>query len=53
MPPNENVFYLVINRQRETENVYLLNAVTELDLIALAEVSENMRSQRNKFRKVF
>lgn len=32
-----NVFYLVIDRQRETENVYFLNAVTEKDLLALAE----------------
>lgn len=40
MTPSENVFYLVIDRQRETENVYFLNAVTEQDLMALAEVSE-------------
>jgi len=39
MTPNENVFYLIIDRQRETENVYFLNAVTEQDLMALAEVS--------------
>ena len=39
MTPNENVFYLVIDRQRGTENVYFLNAVTEQDLMALAEVS--------------
>lgn len=38
--PAENVFYLVIDRQRETENVYFLNAVTEADLLALAEISE-------------
>lgn len=41
MTPDENVFYLVIDRQRETENVYFLNAVTEQDLMALAEVSED------------
>lgn len=35
--PNENTFYLVIDRQRESENVYFLNAVTESDLYALAE----------------
>ncbi len=40
MTPNENVFYLVIDRQREQENVYFLNAVTEKDLLALAEQSE-------------
>jgi len=39
MTPNENVFYLIIDRQRETENVYFLNAVTERDLLALAEQS--------------
>ena len=35
--PDENVFYLVIDRQRDSENVYFLNAVTESDLMALAE----------------
>ena len=34
---DENVFYLIIDRQRETENVYFLNAVTEEDLAALAQ----------------
>lgn len=38
MTPAENVFYLVIDRQRETENAYFLNAVTEADLMALAEI---------------
>jgi len=38
--PDENVFYLVIDRQRSVENVYFLNAVTEADLMALAEISE-------------
>jgi len=38
--PDENVFYLIIDRQRSTENVYFLNAVTEADLISLAEISE-------------
>ena len=38
--PNENTFYLVIDRQRESENVYFLNAVTESDLYALAEKDE-------------
>jgi hypothetical protein len=32
-----NVFYLIIDRQRSTDNVYLLNAVTEEVLISLAE----------------
>jgi len=35
--PDGNVFYLVIDRQREGQNVYFLNAVTEGDLMALAE----------------
>ncbi len=39
MTPAENVFYLVIDRQRETENVYFLNAVTEADLLTLAEAA--------------
>lgn len=34
---DENIFYLVIDRQRDSENVYFLNAVTESDLTALAE----------------
>lgn len=36
---NGNIFYLVIDRQRGQENVYFLNAVTERDLLALAEQS--------------
>lgn len=36
---SENVFYLVIDRQRTDNNVYFLNAVTEDDLLALAEKS--------------
>ena len=39
MTPEENIFYLVIDRQRSTENVYFLNAVTEADLMALAEIT--------------
>ena len=34
-----NVFFLIVDRQRTADNVYLLNAVTEEDLIALAEKS--------------
>lgn len=37
--PNENVFFLVIDRERDSENVYFLDAVTELDLIALAKAA--------------
>jgi hypothetical protein len=32
-----NTFYLIVDRQRSTENVYLLNAVTEDDLMSLAK----------------
>lgn len=39
--PDENVFYLVIDLQREQDNVYFLNAVTEKDLLALAEKSDD------------
>ena len=35
--PAGNVFFLIVDRQRGTDNVYFLNAVTEQDLIALAE----------------
>ena len=34
-----NVFYIIIDRYKGSENVYLLNAVTEEDLLALAEKS--------------
>lgn len=40
MTPDETVFYLIIDKQREQENVYFLNAVTEKDLLALAKKSE-------------
>jgi len=38
MTPDEHIFYLVIDRQRNSENVYFLNAVTIADLAALAEL---------------
>lgn len=38
---SDNVFYLIVDRQRETDNVYLLNAVSESDLVALAEKEED------------
>ena len=37
--PDKNVFYLVIDRQKDSDNVYFLNAVTEKNLLALAEKS--------------
>lgn len=35
-----NVFYLIIDGKRDSQNVYFLNGVTEEDLMALAEKSE-------------
>jgi hypothetical protein len=35
--PAGNVFFLIVDHQRSSDNVYFLNAVTEADLIALAE----------------
>lgn len=45
--PNEHVFYLVIDKQREQDNVYFLNAVTEKDLLALAEKSGDAADSEN------
>ena len=39
--PAGNVFFLIIDHDRPNDNVYFLNAVTEQDLIALAEQSGN------------
>ena len=36
---DESVFYLVIDRQKNGENVYFLNTVTVADLMALAETN--------------
>ena len=38
--PEGNVFYLVIDHERKSENVYFLNAVTETDLLALSAKAE-------------
>ena len=35
--PAGNIFHLVVDHDRTSDNVYFLNAVTEADLIALAE----------------
>lgn len=37
---DNNVFYLIVDRQREEENIYFLNAVTETDLLSLAQADE-------------
>lgn len=42
--PAENVFYLVIDKLRDSDNVYFLNAVTESDLLALAVKDEDTNS---------
>jgi len=42
--PEGNVFYLIIDRQRNNDNVYFLNAVTEQDLMALAEPGDSTPS---------
>lgn len=39
--PTGNIFFLIVDHQRTDNNVYFLNAVTEQDLIALAEASGN------------
>jgi hypothetical protein len=39
---DENVFYLIVDRQRTADNVYLLNAVTENDLISLAKQGDGI-----------
>lgn len=45
--PDENVFYLVIDLQRETDNVYFLDTVTERDLLSLAEKSGDTQDSEN------
>jgi len=38
--PAGNIFYLIIDLERDSNNVYFLDAVTETDLLALAEQAE-------------
>ena len=38
--PDEHVFYLVIDKQRTSENVYFLDAVTVKDLLSLAQAEK-------------
>jgi hypothetical protein len=40
--PDGNTFYLIVDRQRDSENVYLLNAVTENDLASLAKEGDGL-----------
>jgi len=39
-----NVFYMIIDGERDADNVYFLNTVTENDLMALAETEEGSES---------
>lgn len=39
-----NVFYLIVDGKRDSNNVYFLNGVTESDLMALAEKSDGSMS---------
>jgi len=45
--PAGNVFYLIIDLERDSNNVYFLDAVTEKDLLALAEQAEDTDSAAN------
>lgn len=47
--PNENVFYMVIDNTRTSDNVYLLNKVTEEDLLALAEGGDAKKTKETIF----
>lgn len=51
MTPDENVFYLIIDKQRDSENVYFLNAVTESDLMALAQKTRTARLSHRPHRQ--
>ena len=42
---DESVFYLVIDKQKTSENVYFLNAVTVDDLLPLAEQGEELAEE--------
>ena len=42
---DENTFYLVIDKQRDNENVYLLDTVKESDLISMSEKDTEQPSQ--------
>lgn len=43
--PSESIFYLIIDNERDSDNVYFLNAVTESDLMALAEKDTEQPSE--------
>ena len=39
---NGNIFYLIVDKQRNSNNIYLLNAVTEKDLLPFINPDENI-----------
>lgn len=41
---DENTFYLIIDRQKESENVYFLDTVKETDLLSLADKNDDSGS---------
>jgi len=45
--PSDNVFYLIIDHQRNSDNVYFLNAVTEQDLLALVKKDKKSDSEKS------
>jgi hypothetical protein len=44
--PAGNTFYLIIDLERDSDNVYFLDAVMEKDLMALAEQATAIRRKR-------
>lgn len=42
--PDKHIFYMVIDRDQKSNNVYFLDTVTEKDLMSLAEQSGNSQS---------
>lgn len=49
---DDNVFYLVVDKQRDSDNVYFLNAVTENDLAVLAAKDENKKDTESAMPEV-
>jgi hypothetical protein len=45
---DDAVFYLVVDRQRNSENVYFLNAVTVDDLVPLAKNGDSIKSANSQ-----
>lgn len=47
--PDENVFYMVIDNTRSQDNVYLLNQVTEEDLLSLVDGADAKKKDNGIF----